>query len=45
MFPTKVAEKLETHVSYPVTPFFENLAVYEKMCKCTVELDSPQMAV
>jgi len=44
MFETKLVEKIKTHFTFNQL-FFENHAVYEIMCKNTVEPDRPQMAV
>jgi hypothetical protein len=40
---TKVVKKIRTHIIF--NNFFENLAVYEIMCKIIVKPDRPRMAV
>jgi len=39
----KVVEKIETHILGSITLFSKNRAVYEVMCKNTVEPGRPQM--
>ena len=45
MFQTQIVEKLETHILYSITIFFENLAVYEIMWENTVDRGRPQMTI
>jgi len=42
---TRVAEKIETHILYPTTFFYESCAVYEIIGKNTVELGRPEMTI
>ena len=44
MIQTKVAEKIRTRILYSVT-FFEKRAVYEVMCKNTVQPDRPHKTI
>jgi hypothetical protein len=45
MFPTKVVEKIKTHVLYITQHFSENRAVYEIMSKNMVEPERPQKTI
>jgi len=46
MFQTKLVEKINTHILFPVTFFsLENRAVYEIMWKNIVERGRPQMTI
>jgi hypothetical protein len=45
MFQTQFAEKLEIHILFSITFFFENLAVYEIMQKNAVEPGRPQVTI
>jgi len=44
MFHTKAIKKFETHILCSKT-FFENLDIFEKMWKNSVELDRPQITI
>jgi len=45
MFPTKLVEKIKTHILCSVTFFSENCAVCDKMWKNIVERGGPQMTI
>ena len=40
-FQTNVGEKLKTHISYSIPPFFRKRVIYEKMWEISVELGRP----
>jgi len=44
MFPTKVVQKVKTHILRSIT-FSENRAIYERMWKNMVQPDRPQMTM
>jgi len=44
MFQTKVVEKLEIHILFPILFFFENRALYE-MWKNTVKHSRPKITI
>jgi len=45
MFPTKVVQKVKTHILHSVTFFPENRAAYEIVWKNMVQPDRPQMTI
>jgi hypothetical protein len=45
MFPTKIVEKIKTHILYSVTFISENRAVYDIIWKNIVDRAKPQITI